>query len=70
MYDLVGVDGNAYSVIGYVMRAMRQCKKTKAEIDDYQKDAMSGDYNNLLEVSVAMIDALNKLRGDERRDDE
>lgn len=28
MYDLVGVDGNAYSVMGYVTRAMRERKKS------------------------------------------
>ena len=60
MYDLVGVNGNAYSVMGYVARAMRECKKSKSEIEAYYKDAMSSDYNHLLAVSVAMIDALNE----------
>ncbi|GMO25265.1 MAG: hypothetical protein Pg6A_12590 [Termitinemataceae bacterium] len=63
MYDLVGVDGNACCIMGYVARAMRECKKSKAEIDAYRKDATSGDYNNLLAVSVAMVDALNELCG-------
>lgn len=58
-YDLVGIDGNAFSVIAYVERAMRHEKKSHQEIQDYRKDAMSSDYNHLLCVSVAMIDELN-----------
>jgi hypothetical protein len=63
MYDLIGVNGNAYSVMGYVARAMRECDKTTAEISAYRKDAMSSDYDHLLAVSVAMIDGLNALSG-------
>jgi hypothetical protein len=58
-YDLVGVDGNAFSVMGYVAKAMRQCRKPKAEIDAYYKDAMSADYNHLLAVSEEMTERLN-----------
>ena len=60
MYDLIGVNGNAHSIMAYVSRAMRECKKSKAEIDAYYLDAMSSDYNHLLVVSVAVIDALNE----------
>ena len=58
-YSLIGVDGNAYSVMGYVDRAMRECGKSKMEIDAYYKDAMSSDYNNLLVVSASIIERLN-----------
>lgn len=58
-FTLVGVDGNAYSVMGYVTRCMRTCRKTKDEQDAYLKDAMSSDYNHLLAVSCEMIDKLN-----------
>jgi hypothetical protein len=59
-YTLVGVDGNAYSVMGYVRRAMKECHKTKEEIDAYLKDAMSSNYVHLVNVSIDMIDKLNK----------
>ena len=62
-YDLVGVDGNAYSVMAYVLRAMKECKMSKEEQSDYQTKAMSGDYNNLLAVSVEMIDKCNEING-------
>lgn len=58
-YSLVGVDGNAFSVMGYVSDAMRECGMKKEDIDNYQIEAMSGDYNNLLAVSCEMLDRLN-----------
>jgi len=59
-YDLVGIDGNAYSVMGYVSSCMKAEKKTNEEINNYRKEAMSGDYNNLLVVSIDMIESLNE----------
>jgi hypothetical protein len=59
-YSLVGVDGNAFCVMGYVTRAMRKEGKSNEEIDEYRKKAMSADYNNLLCESMNMIDELNK----------
>lgn len=58
-YNLVGIDGNAYSIMGYVRNAMKNENKSKLEIDNYISDATSGDYNHLLLVSVTMIDELN-----------
>lgn len=60
-YDLVGVDGNAFAVMGYVLKAMKECKMSKEEQSDYQTKAMSGDYNNLLTVSIEMIDKCNEI---------
>jgi hypothetical protein len=64
-YDLVGVDGNAFSVMGYVLKAMKECGMSKEEQSDYQTKAMSGDYNNLLAVSVEMIDKCNEICGED-----
>lgn len=58
-YNLVGIDGNAYSVMGYVIQAMKREGFSKSEIDDYQADAMSDDYNHLLSVSAEMIEKCN-----------
>ena len=60
-YDLVGVDGNAFAVMGYVLRAMKECKMSKGEQLYYQTKAMSSDYNNLLSVSMEMIDKCNEI---------
>lgn len=63
-YNLVGIDGNAFSVMGYVLKAMKECKMSKEEQSEYQNKAMSGDYNNLLCVSIEMIDKCNEICGD------
>ena len=58
-YDLVGVDGNAFCVMGYVARAMRAEGFSREEIKAYQDDAMSSDYSHLISVSVDMVDECN-----------
>lgn len=63
MYSLVGVDGNAYSVMGYTARAMRRAGFTKDDIDQMHEDAMSGDYNNLICVCDRWIDKVNEKLG-------
>lgn len=69
-YNLVGVDGNAFNVMGYVARAMRKENKTQEEIDAYYKNAKSSDYDHLLAVSFEMISKLNdEIDGDEDSQD-
>ncbi len=59
-YCLVGVNGNAFVVMGYVSKAMRECGFEKSEIDAYVKKATSGDYDNLLCVSMEYVDKCNE----------
>ena len=59
-YNLVGIDGNAFSVMGYVINAMRKEKKSLKSINEYQEKAMAGDYNDLLCASMDIVDKLNK----------
>jgi len=63
MYDLVGVNANAFKIMGCVARAMRECKKQKTEIDAYYADAKSADYDHLLDVSMEMASKLNEMEG-------
>lgn len=58
-YSLIGVNGNAFSIMGYVRQAMRETNFNKKEIEAYTKDATSNDYNHLLTVSINMIDKCN-----------
>lgn len=46
--ELVGLDGNAYVLMGHWAHAARKAKWPKAEIDRVLDDARSGDYNHLL----------------------
>lgn len=74
-FDLVGIDGNAYSIMGYVIKAMKMAEYTKIEQDSYLQRAMSDDYENLLSESIKMIDEVNDKLGlnieyeDENNDD-
>ena len=62
-YTLVGVDGNAFVIMGYVRTAMRRAGMSREDIDAYTKDATSSDYNHLLVVSCEMIDKVNQILG-------
>ena len=59
-YSLIGVDGNAFGIMGYVQRCMRETGFTKEEFDEYFKKATSSNYPNLMRVSVEMIDKCNE----------
>jgi hypothetical protein len=64
-YTIVGVDSNAFSVMGYVSRAMRDEGKTQEEVEAYRKGAMGGSYSELIVFSEEVCEALNacKKRG-------
>jgi hypothetical protein len=50
---LVGVDGNAFAIMGYFQRQARRSGWSEAQIDEVLDGAMSSDYNHL----VATIDS-------------
>jgi hypothetical protein len=47
---LVGLDGNAFSLMGAFKQNARRQGWNKEEIDVVMKKCMSGDYDNLLRV--------------------
>ena len=69
-YTLVGINGNAYSIMGYVRVAMDDANMTNDDIDAYVKDATSSDYNHLVAVSCEMIDKVNEILGLNDYDDD
>ena len=58
-YSLIGIDGNAFSIMGYVQGAMKEVNPKEIEMQKYRSDAMSSDYNNLLRVSQITIEKCN-----------
>ena len=52
---LVGNDGNAFFILGSVIKNLRRAKVSDEEISAYEKEAMSGDYNNLLDVTMKWV---------------
>jgi len=53
--QLTGNDGNAYAVMGRVRQALRRHGVSKAIIDEYVAEATSGDYDNLLAVTMRWV---------------
>ena len=51
MVRLTGIDGNAFSIMGVVSRALRKAGFPEDHIDKYMQESMAGDYNNLLVVA-------------------
>ena len=64
--QLVGIDGNAFAVMGIWSRAARQQGWTKEEIDKVLKEAMSGDYDHLLATIVSNSEDID---GDDDEDE-
>lgn len=54
--QLTGQDGNAYMIMGLVAKAMREAGLTKAQIDEYTNESMSGDYNHLVATAAAYVE--------------
>lgn len=57
-YDLVGVDGNAFSLMGYTARALKDTGHADL-VDAMHKEATSGDYYNLIAVCDRYIQIAN-----------
>ena len=53
---LVGEDGNALAILSRVSTAMKDEGVDKKIINRYQKEAMSGDYNHLLQVTMEYVE--------------
>jgi hypothetical protein len=63
-FSLAGVDGNAYSIMGYTARALRKVGLID-EIHEMYEEATGGDYYNLIAVCDRYIDMANDMM-DER----
>lgn len=69
-YSLVGLNGNAFNVIGYVKKCMKEEGCTTKEIEDWTEKAFAcGGYNQLLVIAMDMLDKLNDKQEDEFDDD-
>lgn len=53
--QLTGNDGNAFAIMGAVSKALRRAGVDKLEIDEYVKESMSGDYDNLLRTAMRWV---------------
>jgi hypothetical protein len=53
---LCGEDGNAFSIMGRVSRALRRAGASDAEVAAYISEATAGDYNDLLQTTIKWVE--------------
>ena len=53
--ELVGDDGTAFAILGAVCRALRHNGIRPDERDAFSKEAMAGDYDNLLRTCMKWV---------------
>ena len=52
---LTEVNGNAFSIIGAVRKALRKGGATPEQIEEFQAEAMSGDYDHVLQTCMKWV---------------
>lgn len=59
-YSLIGVDGNAYAIMAYVIKALHK-EGVSALIGPYKEAAMRSDYDNLVAKSIHYLEKANEV---------
>lgn len=54
--QLSGEDGNAFSIIGRVSRELRKAGAPAEEVERFREEAMSGDYDNVLQTCFKWVE--------------
>lgn len=54
--ELVGKDGNAFAILGMVNGAMLRAGVPLKDREEFQREAMSGDYNHLLRTVMQYVE--------------
>jgi hypothetical protein len=52
---LSGIDGNAFSVLAAMFKALRMNGVSQEEIDQFKKEATSGNYDHLLQTCMKWV---------------
>jgi len=53
--QLIGNDGNAFAIMGSVSKALREANIEEEEIKLFYKEAMSGDYDNVIRTAKKWV---------------
>jgi len=53
--ELLGENGNAFYILGVVTKAPKLHGASDEDIEEYKRLAMSGDYDNLLVVTLGWV---------------
>jgi hypothetical protein len=55
---LVGTDGNAFSVLGKVQRALREAGVSDEEVSAFHAEAITGGYDELLQTCMRWVNII------------
>lgn len=69
MYSLIGVDGNAFAIMGYTSRALKRTGHRDL-VDKMHEEATAGDYGNLIRVCMKYIEIANSSIEEDEYEDE
>ena len=53
---LTGMGGNAFAIMGQVKKVLKEAGADQEYIKQYIEEATSGDYNNLLRVTIEYVE--------------
>jgi len=53
---LIGMDSNAFLILGIVKKALKKAGADQEYIEQYITEATSGDYDNVLTVTMEYVD--------------
>lgn len=53
---LIGVDGNAFAIMGYTERQLMRAGWPRDDIKEVMNTAMSGDYNNVIATCMSVFE--------------
>lgn len=53
---LTGVNGNAFVILGLAKRTAKRAGWTSEKIEEYMSQAMSGNYDHLLQTTMKYFD--------------
>lgn len=53
--ELIGQNGNAFNLIGITEREMRRGGVLEADMNAFREEAMSGDYDHLLQTIMDYV---------------
>jgi hypothetical protein len=55
---LIGEDGNVFFILGKAVREARRAGWSEEKIGKFKEDAMSGDYNHVLQLCMEYFDVI------------
>lgn len=54
--QLSGRDGNPMMIVARVVEALRKARVPKSDIDEFREEAMSGDYDRVIQTCMRWVD--------------